>query len=371
MISLLSFSNMKPLKGKRIIDFTHWLPGPYATMLLQELGAEVIKIEPPQGDPMRAMPPLLEDGTSSRFVLLNQGKKSVCLNLKDAKQQQTCLRLMASADAVIDGFRPGVVQRLGVHYEAIKTLNPDIVYASLTGYGQDGPYRDHVGHDLNYAGVAGILSMTGLKQPTIPGVQIADLAGAMHTAFGVLAALWESEKTGQGRYLDVSMTDSAFHMMALHLAEFSATGEAPNPNAMSLTGAYPCYNLYETQDGQWLTITCIESKFWVALCERLGHPEFIPLQFDAGEQREQIFKVFREIFLSKSLSNWLEKLDPTVVPVAPANNVATAINDPQVKQRGLFQNAKLASPIAGKNDQTTGKAPQLGEHNQALLSPND
>lgn len=363
------FSSMTPLKGKRILDFTHWLPGPYASMLLQELGAEVIKIEPPQGDPMRFMPPLLESGVSARFELLNRGKKSVSLNLKDPEQQQSCLRLMASADAVIDGFRPGVMQRLGVDYESIKRIKPDIVYASLTGYGQEGPRQDHVGHDLNYAGIAGVLSMTGLHQPTIPGVQLADLSGAMFTALGVMAALWECEKTGQGKYLDVSMTDGAFHLMALHLAEFSATGQAPNPNAMSLTGAFPCYNLYETQDGKWLTVTCIESKFWVALCERAGHPEFIPHQFDEGKQREQMFQTFRETFKTKTLAEWIEVLDPTVVPVGPVHDVAEAIHDPQLMQRNLFQNGTLLSPASPRSSEksTTKKAPGLGEHNDELL----
>jgi len=361
---------MTPLAGARVLDLTQLLPGPYATLLLVGLGAEVIKVEPPAGDPLRSMPPLLSEGTSPRFAALNRGKKSVVLNLKRASERQRFVELLKSADALVEGFRPGVAGRMGVDYGALKALKPDLVYCSLTGYGQRGPYRDHVGHDLNYIGIAGVLSLTGQEPPTIPGVPLADLAGGSFAALSLLAALWQRERTGQGRYLDLALSDSAFQLMVLHLAEFSVTGQSPQPQSTVLTGGYPCYNVYETADRRWLTVGCLEPKFWAALCERLGLKHLVGQQFVTGKQREDVFDTLRARFLEHPLDHWLKLLDPTRVPVGPVHDVQAACDDPQLRSRGLSSLLPyLPSPLGADNP--PGTFPQLGQHNAELLGDRD
>lgn len=350
---------MTPLQGKRVLDLTRLLPGPYATLLLAELGAEVLKIEPPQGDPLRRLPPYLSDGQSARFVALNRGKKSVVLDLKQAGDQEKFYALAAAADAVVEGFRPGVATRLGVDYDALIRIRPQIVYCSLSGYGQSGPYRNHVGHDLNYVGVAGMLGLS--PHPRIPGVQVGDLAGGMFAALGVVAALWAQEKNHQGQYLDVSLTDSALHWMGLHLAA------GPSDGPQILSGDYPFYSVYQTQDGRWLSVGCLEPKFWVALCERLGLGELVDQQFAEGKQRQRVYETLRDTFRAKPLAVWLKELDPTQIPVAPVHDVAGVLEDPQLKARGVLDPPGVRSPLAfSQNGRTLGPAPALGEHNDSV-----
>lgn len=354
---------MQPLAGLRILDLTQLLPGPYATLLLAELGAEVIKVEPPAGDPVRVMPPFLSDGRSARFVALNRGKKSVALNLKDPQDRDKLLSLVRTADALLEGFRPGVMRRLRLDEPALRALKPDLVYGSLTGYGQSGPYRDRVGHDLNYVGVAGLLSMTGLHQPVIPGVPVADLAGGMFAALKLMAALWQRHRTGEGRFLDVSLTDGAFHWMVLHTAEGAVSGEDPRPQEMPLTGGYPCYNVYQTQDGKWLTLGCLEPKFWETLCRALHLEAFIPHQYAQGEKREEVFEQLRRLFRSKPLEAWLRELDPTRIPIGPVHGVCGALEDEQLKSRALAAHW----PWGGMPVLQQAIAPALGEHNAVLF----
>lgn len=354
---------MQPLGGIRILDLTQLLPGPYATLLLADLGAEVVKVEPPGGDPMRLMPPFLSDGKSARFVALNRGKKSVALNLKDPADHAKLLSLVKTTGALLEGFRPGVMCRLRLDEPSLRALKPDLVYCSLSGYGQNGPYRDRVGHDLNYVGVAGLLSMTGAQQPAIPGVPVADLAGGMFAALRVLAAMWRQRQTGQGCYLDVSLTDSAFHWMLLHVAEAATTGEDPEPQEMPLTGGYPCYNVYQTQDGKWLTLGCLEPRFWEALCRALGLEALIPQQYAQGAQREAVFEQLRRLFRSKPLEAWLRELDPTRIPIGPVHGVCEALADAQVKARA----PAAFSPLGPRKAAGLERAPALGEHNGQLL----
>ncbi len=358
------------LKGVRVLDLTRLLPGPYATLLLADLGAEVIKIEEPKvGDPVRWLPPFMGK-KSARFEALNRNKKSLTLDLKKPEGREIFLKLARRADVVIEGFRPGVAERLGVHYGRVREVNPEIIYCSLSGYGQTGPYRDHVGHDVNYIARAGLLSLTGRSEPVIPGVPVADLAGGMFAVFSIVSALLARERRPERRgvYLDISLTDAVISWLSLHFAETLATGQAVRPNEQVLTGAYPCYALYETKDGRWLAIGALEEKFWQKLCEALGVPEFSAHQFDP-ERRDEIFAKLREIFRSKTLDEWLKTLDSKEVPVAPVLDLWEVTHDPHVRERKLLRPPGISFPvqIIDSKEHEDHSVPELGEHTQSIL----
>lgn len=358
------------LRGVRVLDLTRLLPGPYATLLLADLGADVIKIEEPGvGDPVRGLPPFLE-GRSARFLALNRNKRSLTLDLKVPEGREIFLKLAERADVVVEGFRPGVAERLHIHYERVREINPQIVYCSLSGYGQTGPYRDHVGHDVNYIARAGLLGLTGPEHPVIPGVPVADLAGATCAAFSIVAALWAREHGRGGAYLDVSLTDVVISWLAIHLAESQTTWEALRPDDVVLTGAFPCYAVYETGDGRHLAVGALEEKFWAKLCGELGVPEFIPYQF-AGDRRDEIFAKLREIFRSKTLEEWQKALDPREIPVAPVPDLQEVIRDHHVRERGLIQHPGVSLPVhipTHAQEQKDYPAPELGEHTREILT---
>ena len=294
---------MRPLDGVTILDLTRLLPGAAATMLLANFGAEVIKIEESGGgDYARRMPPLI-DGEGVVFRATNRGKKSIVLNLKSADGKATFRGLAAKADVLIEGFRPGVMKRLALDYEALRPQNERLIYVSVTGYGQSGPNAGMAGHDINYIALGGLLDITG----AIPGAQIADLAGgSLQAVIGILLALVARQKTGRGQFVDVSMLDGVTWLMALPLAVYSATGELPAPGATMLSGRYACYQTYRAADGRWLAAGALEPKFWAALCGKLGCPEFIPDQFAEGERQAEIIESLRRIFRTKSTAEWLE-----------------------------------------------------------------
>lgn len=358
------------LTGIRVLDLTRLLPGPYATLLLADLGADVIKIEEPRhGDPVRGIPPFL-DGKSARFLALNRNKMSVSLDLKPPQGREIFLRLSQTADVVMEGFRPGVAKRLGIDYDSVRRGNPDIIYSSLTGYGQESPYRDHVGHDVNYIARAGLLSLTGTS-PTIPGAPVADLSGAMFAVLSVLAALRARDQGRGGAFLDISLTDAVISWLTIHVAEYLSTGKTPRPQDLVLTGGFPCYHIYETRDGKYLAVGALEGKFWATLCEALGVPEFIPHQF-SDEKREEIFQSLAAIFASKTQSQWLEELDPREIPVSPVLNLAEVAQDPHVREHRLIREDELgiAFPVhmADSQAKKDRPPPELGEHTREILS---
>ena len=358
------------LRDVRVLDLTRLLPGPYATLLLADLGAEVIKIEEPRGgDPVRAIPPFI-DGKSARFEALNRNKRSLTLDLKQPEGREIFYKLVERCDVVVEGFRPGVVQRLEIDYERLRAVNPRVVYCSISGYGQRSPYRNHVGHDVNYVARAGLLSLTGHPEPVIPGVPIADLAGATFAAFSIVSALLARERSPsrEGCYLDVSLTDAVISWLALHLAETLATGRAVRPHEQALTGAFPCYAIYETKDGRRLAVGALEEKFWRRLCEALGVPEFAAHQFDA-QKRGEIFARLRDIFRSKTLEEWFQQLDPTEVPVSPVLDLKEVAQDEHVRARGLLRPPGIAFPVHISPAEAQGDrpAPALGEHTQSVL----
>lgn len=362
------------LADVRVLDLTRLLPGPYASLLLADLGADVVKIEEPgRGDPVRGIPPFVE-GRSTRFSMLNRNKRSLALDLKSSEGREIFLKLARDADVILEGYRPGVARRLGIDYERVREANPEIIYCSLTGYGQEGLYRDHVGHDVNYIARAGLLSLTG-ECPVIPGVPVADLAGAMFAAFSVLAALRARDQGGGGAFLDVSLTDAVVSWLAVHLAEVSPSGEQPDPRELVLTGGFPCYHVYETQDQKYLAVGALEEKFWARLCEALGVPEYASYQF-SEEKREEIFQRLEVVFRSRTRDEWLEALDPEEIPVAPVLDLAEVIQDPHLRARGLIRDGvtrEIAFPVRfllpSKGDEEGDRqAPELGEHTHEILS---
>jgi len=352
---------MRPLDGITVLDLTRLLPGGAATMLLANFGAEVIKIEEPgTGDYGRAMPPFL-DGQGAVFQLVNRGKKSVALDLKDKLGKGAFLDMVARADVLVESFRPGVMARLGLDYETLRAQHERLIYVAITGYGQHGPDCGMAGHDINYLALGGVLDITGTAggPPVIPGAQIADLAGgAMQAVIGVLLALATRARTGLGQMVDASMLAGAAWLLPVALSFYQATGELPERGAGVLTGRYACYHLYRCADGRWISVGALEPKFWSALCRALGCEEFIEDQFAEGERCAEIIAALSHIFETRAAEEWFDYLKPYDACVAPVRNVAEVIRD--------FGLGKGESMVLPKLSATPGRLgdppPGLGEH---------
>jgi crotonobetainyl-CoA:carnitine CoA-transferase CaiB-like acyl-CoA transferase len=311
-------------------------PGPHCAQILADLGADVIKIEEP---------PPTEGRRAGRVINLpldaaiRRNSRSVCLNLKTPEGREVFYRLAQTADVVIEGFRPGVVKRLGVDYDTLREIKPDLIYAALTGYGQTGPYAEYVGHDLNYQGLTGILDMTGAADgpPMIPGNTIADNAGGgMNAVIGILTALVARQRRGAGQYIDSAMVDGLLTMMFLNVDDCVTSGEVKRRGETITTGRYAWYNIYETRDGKYLTVCAIEPWFFENLCRLLGREDFIPHQHDEGEKRLEMFMAFREIFLTKTRDEWVAELMPAETCVAPVYAMDEVVRDPHLRHRGMI-----------------------------------
>jgi crotonobetainyl-CoA:carnitine CoA-transferase CaiB-like acyl-CoA transferase len=365
------------LDGLRVLDLTRLLPGPYATQLLADAGAEVIKIEDTgSGDYARLMPPYTEAGTGAVFDAVNRGKKGVALDLKSDGGQDAFLRLAAEADVVIESFRPGVVDRLGVDYGTVSDRNDDIVYCSITGYGQDGPLADSVGHDLNYVGRAGMLDLTREDEeskPQIPGYTVADLAGGLFAAFSVVSALLTRELgNGSGEYIDVSMTDVVLSFSQA-VVQPVFDGESPRPGESELTGGLPWYDVYQTADGSYVTFAALEPQFYRTFCEAVDRPDLIDAHSttDAAE-REALREELAEIFGSRTREDWTEALSGVEASVEPVYTLAEAIEDDQVAARDLVwdeNRPRIGFPALGTDaPEDRGRpAPAQGEHTGQVL----
>lgn len=369
---------MKPLEGIRILDLSRLLPGPYCTMLLADLGAEVIKIETPGlGDYMRLVPPFLEDpatGTSvgAAYLMVNRNKKSVALNFRNKRGKELFLRLVRQVDVVFETFRPGAVDRWGIGYDALRAINPGIVYCSLSGYGRDGPYKDRAGHDLNYIGLTGLLAANGPAggPPLPPAVQIADLGGGMLAAVAILAALLGRNKTGEGRYLDVSLFDAALSWTGTMIGGAFAAHKPVERGKMQLNGGMACYNVYETADGQYLTLGAIEPHFWSAFCKAVGRDDLSgrALELDAVPEVAAIFK-------TRTLAEWMALFQTTDACVEPVQEFAAVLDNPQVRHRGLITSMDVPGfgpiPAVGSvfvfAQDRASHPPVLGEHTADVL----
>jgi alpha-methylacyl-CoA racemase len=340
-----------PLAGVRILDLTRLLPGPFCTMLLGDLGADVIKVEEPTGDPARQYP---------LFELVNRNKRSITLDLKHAEDRDVLLRLVETADAVVESFRPGVMNRLGVGYAVLKERNRRIVYASLSGFGQSGPYRDRPGHDLNYLALAGVLGynvVPGSAEPAMPAVQVADLGAGSLAALAIVAALFSARQSQQGQMVDVSLFASAVAWLPTLLA----SGVKSRPGEPMLSGGFAQYGVYATADGRHVTLGALEPKFLSNFLDAVGRPDLLAFARDRDRLRSEL----EHLFAGRTLAEWVALLDNVDTCFAPVNTLEEAIADPHVRALDLLGEAHVAPPFVLSETPAAIRrpSPALGEHN--------
>ena len=362
-------ANKGALDGITVIDLSRLLPGPYCSMILADHGARVIAIESRQ---------FFADGLFLNTV--NRNKEHMTLDLKPDKGKEIFFRLIEKADVMMEGFRPGVVDRLGVDYETVRGVNPKIIYCSITGYGQDGPFRNRVGHDANYLSYAGVLNLIGEpdRPPSIPGIQIADIAaGGMNAAIGILLALFAREKTGGGQYIDISMTDGMVGFLPAVLNFQQLTGQDPRRSDTVLSHRYACYNTYETADGRFLSIGAVENRFWKRLCDHLDVPQYSTLQYD-DSRRKEILDFMRTTFRKKTLDEWDAELADLEICWGRVQTFSEVLDDPLFREREMFlelqgnageKQAAIGVPV--KLSDTPGSvrkaAPDFGESTPSIL----
>ncbi len=369
-----------PLQGIRILDLTRLLPGPYATMLLADLGAEVVKVEEPnKGDYAREIGPYIQ-GIGCWYLMFNRNKKSLGINLKEARGRELFYRLVERSHVVIEGFRPGTARRLGVDFDSLQAHNQKLVYCSLSGYGQTGAYSSRVGHDINYIGVAGLLDSTRGTDgsPAIPGLPVADLAGGLLAAFLISIALRDVEASGKGRYLDISMADLISSWSIYNILPYLATGRAIEGGKTFSTGRYPSYNLYQASDGKYITLGATEEKFWRAFCRQSGLSDLEADHAPEGSRRDEVEARARETLGARRSTEWLETLRGEEVPVAPVNRPEDLMDDPGLADRGIYwtlEDPRLGSLVQSRFrvaytanlEERSTPPPSLGEHSAEIL----
>ena len=331
-----------PLAGIKILDLTRLLPGPVCTLHLADLGAEVIKIEDPGvGDYARTMGLGAAPGEDSYFFrIVNRNKRGLRLDLKQSSGVAVFLRLAREADVIVESFRPGVVDRLGVGYAVVKEINPRIVYCAITGYGQDGPWRDRAGHDLNYIATSGVLDQIGVADgaPAIPNLQIGDLlGGALTAAMGILAAVIGARASGTGRYVDVSMTDASFAHAYSPLLSVLGRGQTLPRGSDDLDGGLPGYGLYRTQDGRFMAVGALEPKFWRLFCDAIGKPELKPFGLMRGVYGERTRAELETLFASQPLDHWAGLFERVDCGVTPVLTFEEAMRHPQLQARSRLR----------------------------------
>jgi crotonobetainyl-CoA:carnitine CoA-transferase CaiB-like acyl-CoA transferase len=326
----------QPLSGLKVLDFTTLLPGPLATLMLAEAGATVIKVERPgTGEEMRGYLPRRGD-ESIAFALLNRGKQSLAVDLKSARGRDTILELIPQVDVVVEQFRPGVMDRLGLGYAALSVVNPRLVYCAISGYGQTGPLAGRAGHDMNYIGHAGLLaaSMGEPGNRVVPPALVADIAGGTYPAvLNILLALRQRDLTGQGAFLDIAMTENVLPFLFNALGDGLATGRYPRNGRGLLTGGSPRYRLYDCADGRVAAVACLEQKFWEAFCAAIDLPE--PLRDDRSDPRATIGGI-ASILVSKPSSHWEPVFAAADCCCSIVQELEAAMADPHLKARGVF-----------------------------------
>jgi len=375
------------LENIRVLDLSRMLPGPYCSMILADLGMDVIRIEDPTF-PLSEPPPYLKKDNyyeSSFNMILNRNKRSINLNLRKEDGLKLFYKMIEKSDIVIESFRPGVVNKLKIDYETLNKINPSIIYCSISGYGQNGPYKDLSGHDLNYLALTGSLDLNRPrlnlndsneeKAPIVPPIQFADLSAAFYAVIGILAALYNRfiNPKKEGQYIDISISDCAFSINPYH-----ASIEFANYEEDVLQGCAPFYNIYKTKDNKYITIGAIEPKFWQNLCAALNLPEIEKLQMVRGLEREKVFKILQAKFLEKDAEQWVDILNKYDVPVMPIKTFREACNDPHLNFRKMIiekEHDKLgvvkhiANPIKFSKTKIEIKsnAPRRGENTQEIL----
>ena len=368
-----------PLDGVRVLDLSRLLPGPYATLVLADLGADVVKVEEPQGgDYVRWMPPLAGE-QSGFFHALNRNKRSLRLDLRRPEGAAALRRLARRFDVVVESFRPGVMDRLGVGYQALRAEQPGVILCSISGYGQDGPYRERAGHDLDYCALAGVLALNGTPERPLPlGVQVADVAGGSWPAVaGILAALVRRAAGGEGSHVDISMTDGALAMLTMQLGAAAARGAPLRRGGELLDGASAFYGVYRTRDGRFVALGALEPKFFQRFCEAAGRPELAERQLD--EDGRALRAELEALFATRTRDEWARlgaEHDACLAPVLEGDEPE---GDPQLQARRMFlrvdtpwegkATASLRTPVRFAGVEAEPRpAPRLGEHSRAVLA---
>lgn len=373
---------MKPLAGLRVLDLSRLLPGPYATLILADLGAEVIKVEDPEGgDYIRWFPPFIGE-TSALFGALNRGKKSVRLNLREAGDRDLMSRLVDTADILVESFRPGVMERLGLGRHELRERNPRLIGCSITGYGNDDtPWRDRAGHDLNYIGLAGLLGISGQDpdRPAFPGGQVADVGGgSMLAVIAILAALQGRARDGRGTWIDTSMTHGVLAFLTMHLAAFRAAGgERPRPGSMQLNGVHCCYNLYRTRDGHWMTLGALEPKFWLTFCRAIGRDDLTGGGFDAARDGQPTWEAVKAEFAARSRSEWEHLAAQHDFCCEPVLDFAELTEHPLLRSLQFdlvdgdrrWPQVEVPLGLPGVSGRDAAAPPALGFHDDEILGP--
>ncbi|MBN1905348.1 MAG: CoA transferase [Deltaproteobacteria bacterium] len=345
--------NLQALSGLTVLDLSRFAPGPFCTGILGDMGADIIKIEEagrPSGRRAengkgKGMPEVREFAPpDSPYDPSNRNKRSIGINLKSDAGREIFYRLAKKADIVVEGFRPGVTDRLGIGYEKLREINRRIIYCAITGYGQDGPYKFLPGHDVNYISQAGYLAI--LKEPRLPGNLIGDIAGGgMQAVIGILAAVIARAKTGEGQFVDISITDGVIAQLGPYFAAYSMNKKMPDEIDLVSTGTVPFYNLYRTKDGKMLGLGCSEPWFYVNLCKAMGCEEMIPYQGEV-EKYEEITERFSKIFLTKTRDEWFDILTKSDIAVSKVLSFDELAEDPQIKHRDMI--VELDHPELGK-----------------------
>lgn len=358
------------LKGVRVLDLSRLLPGPFASMILADLGAQVDKLEDPKGgDYLRVMPPRAESGMSAVFHDLNRGKRSLVLDLKKDEGRGALLQLIEGYDVLLESFRPGVMDRLGVGYDTLKQANPGLVYCAISGYGQNGPARDRAGHDLNYLARAGVLGFTGPAggPPQPPGVQLADIGGGgLYAVIGILAALQERARTGKGRFVDIAMCEGA---LTFALFGFGGRLGVPDPGRGNdvLTGGIAPYRTYVTKDGHAMALAALEPKFWITFCNAAGIKADLSA-LSPGSHQAALQQNLTELFASKTRAEWITFADEHDCCLEPVLTPDETMADEHHAVRGVFTKdagfLRTRTPVAPASD---GPAPTQGEHSEEIL----
>lgn len=357
-----------PLAGVRVLDLTRLLPGPLCTSHLARLGAEVIKIED-TGAGDYASPGVRR--------LTNAGKRSMRLNLKNAQGLAVLHRLCGTAQVLVEGFRPGVMARLGAGFSDVSVINPALVYCSITGYGQDGPYRDEPGHDINYGALTGVADQIGnAAGPALSNLPLADLmGGTLSSVMGILAALYDAQRSGQGRHVDMAMADAVLAHAVMPMAELLTHG-APAPAGTDvLTGGLACYGMYTTQDDRHVAVGALEDKFWHTVCTRLGHPEWATLHRSGDPALQATLRAdLARVFASQPMQHWATLFEGAQACVSPVLRLHESLAHPHLVARGAAQRDaqgqwQLPSPVkfAGEPREVAGATPTAGEHTRQLL----
>jgi len=371
-----------PLRGIRVLDLSRLLPGPLCTLILADLGAEVIKVEDHMGgDYIRWIEPKMKHQNPT-FYALNRNKKSIRLNLREEAGKDVFKELVKSADVVMETFRPGVMERLGLGWKDLQEINPGLIYCSLTGYGQDGPYKDLPGHDLNYLAITGALSLMGTRagRPVLVGLPIADIGGgSLPAVIAILGALYGKHCTGVGQFLDVAMVDGLSFFLSFGMTQYMADRNLHRISDDWINGNYAFYNVYQASDGKYLALGCVEEKFWGNFCRAVKREDLIAEMFSREPRRSEIISEVAEIIKSKSSTEWIELFKGHDVCITQVNNLEDALNDRHIRHRGLwfmqdysFEGLipQMAFPVKFSTTKPGWQTPppQLGEHTTEILS---